>query len=315
MKLLFVVHRSWPFQGGSEVYVDAMATECKIRGHDVSVFAGEHQGSYNGIRVTSDTNILLEQHDLIIVHGAGPQLQNFVLTNATRIPSKIVYMIVRPSHSAVCIKAMHECAYLGFSTLEDQDYLKQYGVSSKGVEIRHGIKHLDSIGKPGFKEKYGIKGKMFLSCGGYWPNKALPELSAIFEQHGPEDSTLVLTGYDNRYNIMPHETSRVKPLMIQDKNDVMSAMSEAEAVIMHSTSEGFGLVLLEAMINKTPWIAREIAGAKLLKNYGSTYTTDQGLIDIFNNFNSMNHDVESAYNYVCNNHLISSTIDDIEKIR
>jgi glycosyltransferase involved in cell wall biosynthesis len=313
MKLLFCVHRYFPYPGGSEYYVQAMAEEALLRGHQVAVFAGEHQGNQNGIRVSSDANILLEKWDLILVHGGDVGLQNYVLSNANHIQSKIVYMIVKPSYSAICLQAIKDCDYVSYSTLEDIEYLKNLNAFHKGVQIRHGIKHLDSLGTSNFKTKYNIHGPMFLSCGGYWPNKALPELAAIFEEYGPKNSTLVLTGYDNRYGLMPNQTSRVKPLMINDKKDVMSAISEAEALIMHSTAEGFGLVLLEAMINKTPWIAREIAGAKLLKNYGDTYTTDHELINIFTNW-CRSTKVDLAYDYVMNNHLISNTVSDIEAI-
>ena len=44
MRLLFVVHRYYPFPGGSEYYTAAMAEEALSRGHDVTVLTGEHQG-------------------------------------------------------------------------------------------------------------------------------------------------------------------------------------------------------------------------------------------------------------------------------
>lgn len=313
-KILFVVHRYPPFPGGSEYYTAAMAEECLARGHAVSVLTGEHQGNQNGVVVTSDANVLMQNWDLIIVHGADVAVQNFVLSNAKLIPSPILYMIILPSGSPTSLQALRDCKYVGWCTHEDLDYVQKNNVLHKAVNIRHGIKHQESIGQPGFKNKYNIQGTMFLSCGGYWPNKAMKELAKIFENANISDAVLVTTGYDNRNNLMPDKTNRVIPLLIDDKSEVLSAISEADCCIMHSYIEGFGLVLLESMLNKTPWMARYGSGAALLNNWGKTYTTDDQLSDLLINFRSLSWDLEGAQSHVLSNHLISSTVDDIEKL-
>ena len=167
MRLLFAVHRYAPFPGGSEYYTAAMAEEALSRGHEVSVFAGEHQGDYNGVHVTSDPQILGWPWDLIVVHGGDVGLQNFVLSNATRIPSPIIYLLILPSNSDVCVTALKECAYLGWSTPDDINHIRKHGQNDKAKRVRHGIKLTESLGKPGFKAKHGITKRMFLSCGGY----------------------------------------------------------------------------------------------------------------------------------------------------
>lgn len=314
MKLLFVVHRYYPFAGGSEYYTQAMAEEALSRGHDVVVLAGEHMGDQNGVIVTSDANALLQPWDLIIVHGADVHAQNFVLSNAKNIPNPILYMIILPSDSEISRNALKDCAYIGWSTNEDLEYCKKYGVESKAVNIRHGIKHHDSIGIPGFKEKHNIQGPMFLSCGGYWPNKAMKELANLFENANLGDAVLVTTGYDNRNNLMPEPSNHVIPLLIHDKSEVLSAIADADCYVMHSFVEGFGLVLLESMLNSTPWIARHGSGAALLKDWGKTYTTDQELVDLLRNFDRSQFNLTGARQYILNNHLIINTVDDIERI-
>lgn len=313
-KLLFVVHRYYPFPGGSEYYVQAMAEEALTRGHDVSVLTGEHQGDQNGIKVTSDANVLLQKWDLIIVHGAGVAVQDFVLSNATQIPNPILYMIILPEERPVHVKALQDCKYIGWSTHEDMEFINKYQVNHKAVNVRHGIKHLESIGKPGFKQKYNIQGPMFLSCGGYWSNKAMKELAFLFKKADLSDAVLVTTGYDNRSNLMPDATPNVIPLLIDDKADVISAISEAECYVMHSYVEGFGLVLLESMLNETPWIARHGSGARLLESFGKTYTTNDELVSLLQNFNNLQWNTEAAKKHVLENHLISNTVDDIEKL-
>ena len=314
MKLLFAVHRYAPFPGGSEYYVQAMAEEAASRGHDVAVFAGEHQGDLNGIQVTADPQILGRPWDLIVVHGGDVGLQNFVLSNASRIPSPILYMLILPSNSEVCVTALRDCAYLGWSTPDDVNHLRKHGHNDKARRVRHGIKLDESLGKPGFKAKHGINKRMFLSCGGYWPNKKMRELAEVFTRAGLEDAILVTTGYDNRMDLMPAASDKVMPLLIDDKADVLSAISEADCYLMHSNQEGFGLVILESMLNETPWISRQIAGAAMLNKFGQTYQTDGQLINLLRNFDPTEYDTTTAKQHILDNHTIGSTVDDIEHI-
>jgi glycosyltransferase involved in cell wall biosynthesis len=313
MKICYVVHRYAPFPGGSENYVRDMAEETLKRGHEVAVFAGEHKGDLNGVRVSSDAQILLEKWDLIVVHGGDVGLQNFVLQNAKNIPSPIMYMLILPSNNPIPVQALKDVKYIACSTNADWDHVEKYGVKDKAVQVNHGIDFRSSLGTFGFREKYRIKQtKMFLSCGGYWPNKAMGELSDMFNDMKLEDSVLVLTGYDNRNNLMPKETEYVKPFLIDDRADVMSAIKESDLYILHSYSEGFGLVLLESMLNNTPWAARHIAGAASMHNNGFTYTTNEELKNYLQNYQGVDFD-KRVHNmgFVMDNHLISNTVDGI----
>jgi glycosyltransferase involved in cell wall biosynthesis len=316
MKICFVVHRYAPFPGGSEYYVQQMAEECVQRHHDVTVIAGEHKGDLNGVRVTSEAHYLQDQ-DLVVVHGGDVSVQNFVLSNAKNINSPMLYMIIKPSDSDVCVKALHDVAFVGCSAPEDWDHVKKHGVESKAHKVIHGISPVDCIGMMGrFKQKYGIPAdkKMFLSCGGYWPNKKMMELARAFEQADLKDAILVTTGYDNRFGIMPHASDKVFPLMVDDPKDVKDAIADADCYLMNSDAEGFGLVILESMINRTPWISRNIAGAKLLSGHGQVYNTEDELVELLRKFERNDDKVANAFEYVIKNHLIKNTVDDIEAL-
>jgi Glycosyl transferases group 1 len=280
----------------------------------VAVLAGEHRGDHNGVHVTSDAQILGAPWDLIVVHGGDVSVQNFVLSNATRIPSPMLYMLILPSNSHVCVQALRDCAYLGWSTPDDLSHIGKHGQSHKAKRVRHGIKLHESLGKPGFKNKYGITKRMFLSCGGYWPNKKMRELAEVFKRAELEDAVLVTCGYDNRMDLMPSASNNVIPLLIDDKADVLSAISEADCYVMHSNQEGFGLVILESMLNETPWISRQIAGAAMLNKFGQTYQTDGQLINLLKNFDPIVYDLPAAKQHILDNHTISSTVDDIEAV-
>jgi len=314
MNLLYVVHRYAPYPGGSEIYVQSMAEESLRRGHQVTVLAGEHKGDLNGVRVTDDANVLRGNWDMIVVHGGDVNVQNFVLSNASRIPSPVLYLLVLPSNSDVCLRALQDCAWIGCSTNADFRHAQKNGVENKAVRVRHGIKWQDCIGKPGFKQRHGITKRMFLTCGGYWPNKAMRELADIFEVAELDDAVLVTTGYEDRMGLMPRARGNIIPMLLDDRQEVLSAIHDADCLLMHSYTEGFGLVLLEAMLNQTPWIARRIAGAELLEHHGKTYDSDAELLALIRRFNRNDFDIESAYHKVTREHLINNTVDDIEDV-
>jgi glycosyltransferase involved in cell wall biosynthesis len=312
-KICFVVHRYAPYPGGSEYYVQQMAEECVQRHLDVTVIAGEHKGHLNGVRVTSDANELLNK-DLVVVHGGDVGVQNFVLQHAPQINSPVLYMIIKPSESPVCLQALKDVKFVGCSAPEDWEHVKKWGVESKSHRVIHGISPTDCIGEENlFKRKYNIpeNKRMFLSCGGYWPNKRMIELANAFKEADLPDAVLVTTGYDNRFGIMPHASENVIPLMVEDPKDVKNAIADADCYVMNSDAEGFGLVILESMINKTPWIARNIAGAKLLAEHGQVYDTEKELVPLLRDFKRDAKKIQKAHTYVISNHLIKNTVDDI----
>ena len=312
-KICFVVHRYAPFPGGSEYYVQQMAEECVQRLHEVTVVAGEHKGDLNGVHVTSDANALMNQ-DLVVVHGGDVGVQNFVLEHAPQINSPVLYMLIKPSESPICLKGLENAKFIGCSAPEDWEHVKKHNVESKSHKVIHGISPTDCIGTEGrFKEKYNIPKdkRMFLSCGGYWPNKKMIELAEAFKKADLKDAVLVTTGYDNRFGIMPHASENVIPLMVEDPMDVKDAIADADCYVMNSDAEGFGLVILESMINKTPWIARNIAGAKLLARYGKVYDTEEQLTEILKSWQPDDFTTALAYKHVIQTHLIKNTVDDI----
>lgn len=312
-KIVLVVHRYAPYPGGSENYVRDIAEEMLSRGHEVIVFAGEHKGDHNGVRVTSDPVIFNENIDLVVVHGGDVPWQDNLLIQCEKIPAPVVFMLIIPSESPVYKFARDKVKFIGCSTKEDWNYIREHGLWPKAVEIRHGIDPKISTGQLGFREKYGIETElMFLSCGGYWPNKKMKELVDVFDQVGRNDITLVTTGYDNRFSIKPEDSKYVKNLMLDDRDDVMSAIREADLYIMHSDREGFGLVLLESMLNGTPWAARDLAGARLMRDFGFVYDNDDQLLQYMKEFKPVSVDkISDAYEFVTLNHMISNTVDDI----
>ena len=113
---------------------------------------------------------------------------------------------------------------------------------------------------------------------------------------------------------MPQARSNVIPLLINDHAQVINAIASADCYLLHSYSEGFGLVLLESMLNNTAWIARNIAGATLMQQYGRVYHTDSEFMSILSAFDHNQFNTTVARDYVITHHSIVNTVDAILQI-
>lgn len=317
-KILLVVHRYYPYPGGSEYYVKNIAEELFERGHDVSVLTSQHQGDINGIKVRDDLNCLVnEKWDLIIVHGADVFIQNVVHENARIINSisPVLYLLIKPSNRVPAMIGLAHHKYLGYSTTADINHLKTNSVLDRGVRVRHGIKKSESTGLK-FIRNEGYE--VYVSAGGYYPNKGMNELAEAWNKLAPDNFILKLYGY-GMPDARPASTDKVIVHYGSEKQEVLNAIANADGYIMNSYEEGFGLVLLEAMMNKTPWYARKGVGAvDDMKYYGVRYNTVEDLIQVHLKPSwygaSRNLQTHKAYDYVMSNHTIKQTADDIEDV-
>ena len=148
---------------------------------------------------------------------------------------------------------------------------------------------------------------------GFWAHKAMTPLAEAFEKFNIPYAELHLYGYGEEH-LMPKQTKKVKCFYGMDKTEVLLAINGSDAYIMNSYEEGFGLVLLEAMMNQTPWYARNIAGAKDMCYHGTVYDTEEELMELLRNHKRNDKKIEDAYNYVMANHTIQDTVNDIEDV-
>ena len=311
-RLLFVVHRYAPYPGGSEYNVQRLAEEALRRGHRVTVLADTHRGDYGGVRVTSDRRVMREQFDLIIVHGdLGPQ--RAVLAEAHRLRSRVLFLLIEPKTTDHVLQGMQRASFVGWGTSFDREHIRHFGHAAKAARCRYGVPG-STLGRPGFKAAFEIRtSRMYLSAGGFWPRKGMEELTQAFLEARPPDTTLVLMGYDERRGV-PDGAPGVRVVVSAEQQVVLDAMCEADLYIMNSRSEGFGVVLLEAMLNRTPWAARDIAGAHDLSDYGTVYATYEDLVRVLASFAADPVQIARAHERILTNHLIEHAFDDIESL-
>jgi glycosyltransferase involved in cell wall biosynthesis len=319
-RILFVVHRAYPYPGGSEIYVHNMAKECWCRGYDVTILAHEHKGDYEGIKITNDYHILEKMFDLIVVHGGDCISQNVVHLNAGNLISPVLYLLIKPSLSEICMNGLVKHDFIGWSSNEDWRFILKHKVQDKAVYVPHGIPLNESLGNPDRVQDHlkDLTGKTFdvrkyfVSAGGWWPHKGMDTLAKVWEEaHMPDDTYLVLFGYSDH---KPPTGKNIITVHKADHHMILDFIAGSEAYLMNSYEEGFGLVLLEAMINWTPWISRPHAGAQTLNSLGTIIINDWEMIEALKSFKRNDKQIAKAYEYVMKNHLIGNTINGIESV-
>lgn len=310
MHLLYVVHRFYPFPGGSEAFVYWMAKESLKRGHQVTVLTDAHQGDVDGIHVTEDHRVLKFPFDLIIVHGADCTTQDFV--HSRKWNSPVLYQIIQPSSSPRALNGAINAKYLGCSTSADWRWASDHGWMNKAVRIPHGVP-ATHLGKPGFKKAHGIAGRVFMSAGGFWKHKGMLGLAEAFFKSGV-DATLCLFGYAHP-NEAPQESERIRVFKGMDNQSILDALSESDLYVMNSTIEGFGLVLLESMLNGVEWVSRPVGGATEVEcSCGQVYESEEQLVEILRRFERSESKSFEGRKWVVANRQIIHTVDFIEKV-
>lgn len=311
MKFLFIVHRTYPYSGGSE-YNIKLITEALVNcGHKVVVLTDCGIGNYGGVEVTLDrSEIFSTNYDLIVIHGADMPTQDYALYNLHNMHVPTLYWIIKPSDSASAIIGMKNATYVGWGTSFDLQHIIKYDVEYKAVYIRYVVDLPTLIENTTFIKP---RATMFLSSGGFSPHKGFVELAECFNSLKLKDTILVLTGYINSPpdNI---QGENIIPIFCNTRAEYLNILAAADMYIMNSFEEGFGLVLLDAMLNKVPWISRDIAGAHDMQDYGRVYNTKEELQYSLSNYRKNAILTQAAYDYVLNCRTPKNMVNDLIQI-
>jgi glycosyltransferase involved in cell wall biosynthesis len=146
---------------------------------------------------------------------------------------------------------------------------------------------------------------MYLSVGGFWPHKRMNELSEEFQKANIDNCTLVLMGYDTRFGQPPMRSKNIRIFVGADQQTIFNAMRESDLYILNSDNEGYGLVLLESMLNGCEWIGRDIAAAHDLHTYyalGNTYKTKEELQILLKSFLKNENAIKAGKSFVTTTH-------------
>lgn len=260
-KILFVVHRYAPYPGGSEANTHRLAKQAVIEGHDVLVLSDAHMGDYEGVRVTSDRSVAHDRYDMIIVHGSCPT-QDYIHANKWQSP--VYYLLVEPPRNGVAdTLGIANATWIGCGTTQDLQFVQQKNVSDKARKFIYSVPYEAEFPRTGqMRQLLNIQTPyVAMSSGGFWPHKRFQELVDAFNEVNNEEWSLVLFGYDTTHPFPINGNDRVFVIGGAEPDHIYASMADFDLYIMNSETEGYGLTLLEAMINKMPWIARDIAAA------------------------------------------------------
>jgi glycosyltransferase involved in cell wall biosynthesis len=308
MRILFVVHRAYPYNGGSEYNVKLISENLANIGYDVSVLTDVLNGDYGNVKVISDRNVIFtDVYDWIIVHGNDMPVQDFVLNNITNIKSKVLYWMIKPSDSQSAINGFKYATTVGWGTSYDYDYVIKYDCANKAKYIRYASDIENSLGC-----KFEKQFKYFCSSGGFSYHKGFDELAIIFTELNLKDTKLILTGYLG--DCPTYNNNNIICLSINSRDEYLNILSNSDLYIMNSYNEGFGLVLLDSMINKIPWIARNIAGATDMVRYGDVYSSIDDLKQLLLNYKRDENKIESAYQHIVVERNITNMVKDFKII-
>ena len=304
--------------GGTESVARDLAWGLLRKGYDITILTETSVGDHAPLTVTKDFSIL-KNANIILQVGVFSMMDYEVVEMRRRkiFTAPILIWSIEPEQKFFRwmtdpMTGIPQNEILcGYSVQYAKHHLDAVGLGHLGMKIRYGVPA--TIGRPGFRKKRGITtSKMFLSAGGFDARKRQHELIKVFVENKPADTTLVVTGHRTLHNA-PQETDGVRVIVPDDRQELMDAMFEADLLIMNSDAEGFGLVLLEAMFNKTPWSANKVGAAiykEDLADYGYVYENEEGLAKAFTEYEKL--DVMRSYRFAEVNHTIDVMVDDTE---
>lgn len=166
-------------------------------------------------------------------------------------------------------------------TGNEVDELVSWGVPREKIVILPdgvNLHEFEAAPARGFREKHGIPAdkKLLLYAGGFYDNKGVPllvEAAARCES----DVELVLIGKDPAAGSTKAETERliaelkapVRILGVVPREDLVKAFFESDLFLMGSRFEGYGIVLLEAMAARLPFVSTPAGAAPDLAAKGA----------------------------------------------
>jgi hypothetical protein len=276
--------------------------------------------------VTDDVGILSrDKFDAVIIHDSGCSTQDEALSQlaAHRVISPVVFLIIMPSDRFTALAGLELAAVVGCSTKADWAHARRHGIDeSRLAQISHGVDAKSVSGSAGFRKRHTIPPacKLFVSAGGFAEHKRMLELARVFERARRPMDVLVLFGYQphpdgDAYLDRCRAIGGVKVMLFMPRQEVLDALVEADLYVMHSSYEGFGLVLLEAMLNGCPWAANSAAGAASdLSRFGRVYSRDDELVAILKAAKPLQPVRRAALREAAlARHTVQTSIDDLQR--
>ncbi|MFH1663860.1 MAG: glycosyltransferase family 4 protein [archaeon] len=294
MKIAFITKQFALNTGGIEKVIENFRKSFSAKGHEVIVFnqngTTKNLFEFNkkGFSLGIKTALLLLKLKPEVAHFHGFRSINFFPRLACRIMK--VPCIITP-HFDYNKNLFREKLNFFFHKLIGFDRILAITFAEKKILEELGFKKIEvipdsvdsSVFRPlpkkelGSRKKYSIGGKTFLVLflGRLASNKGLPYLFGAFNSIKSDDKKLLVVGMENPAfpdTTYKYYASIAGKLNVLDKTifagelnekEVVDAINSSDVLVLPSTSsEAFGLVLIEAMACGKPVVGSSIEGIK-----------------------------------------------------
>ena len=235
-------------------------------------------GNFRHWRVTGRSKSLTYLHD--ICYAIYPE---FVAPKNQQMLIKKMPGFIGQTDKVITVSESSRREIIGYYKLPPEKVIVLYNAPDTAVFRPHSSTEIASV-----KKRYGITQKYLLFIGNIEPRKNLKRLVEAFSQL-PQEYSLVLVGGSGWLNeevyaaieaAQKQGASIIKPDVFVPDADAGALASGAEALVLPSIHEGFGMPAVEGMISQVPVLVADIPALREVVGEAGLYFDPLDVTDI-----------------------------------
>jgi glycosyltransferase involved in cell wall biosynthesis len=284
VRIAWIVYGPWGQRTGGYLYDEIVVDGLRARGDDVEIVELPPRPSFRGA-ATLPFRLRRAHADVIV----GDELCFREIAPAFALERRAARVLLvhhpaawespGPSAAARLVEraAMRVADAIVTTSEETAGRMRAEGFANAARVVEPGADRL----APRAHRPFDPERVHLLFLGSVVPRKRVLELLDAFEAHAPAGARLSLAGSTRRdpsYAARIASRAGVRVSMLGEVDDQMAAslLADADALVLPSALEGFGIVLLEALHAGTPAIAARTGAAARILREGRDGLTFEG---------------------------------------
>ena len=297
MKKVIIIGKFPPHLGGVASHTYNLAKQLKKKGYHISVLTYPHEKieDKNGIKVSSAPTVnikglrgliftftaakklieIIRKEDIDIIHAHYIIPPGLIALLGSFITGKPYYVTVHGSDALILssnilirpfIKIILKKAEKVIVISEKlAEKILKLGIPQDKIMITYNMVDTETFNpqiKSSFKKEIGTKKPIILFVGNLVPQKGIEYLIKA-KKYLKKDSKLVIVGGGPLLKKLKDITKKenIKDVLFTGpRTDINNIMAAADIIVLPSISEGFPIVLLEAMAMGKPVVATKVGG-------------------------------------------------------